>query len=452
MYRHKLADLIQWIKRKDRKPLIIRGARQVGKTWIARALAKETDKELIEINFEYQPEIIGLFDSNNPNEILLELSAYFGFKIDPDIHILFLDEIQAAPHLLAKLRWFAELMPQLPLLAAGSLLEFVLSEHQFSMPVGRINYLHLEPLSFEEFLHAQNKTELVTYLNHFIWGKSIPIVTHHLCLQLFREYLLVGGLPAAVKNWTDERSFQELHQIQRELLATYRDDFAKYSGRLSPQRLEETMQAIPRQLGSKFVYANVNPDVQSSSIKTALDLMTKAKLAYRVECTAANGLPLGAELNTKHFKMVFLDTGLVSNILGLSLTNLTSMDDLILVNRGALAEQVVGQMLRTIQPYYTDPSLYYWQRLENNAQSEVDYIIQHGQKIIPIEVKAGTSGSLKSLLYFMSQKKLSTAIRINSDVPNSMLISHKNTSGEPVPFTLLSLPFYLVEQLERLLQ
>lgn len=451
MERFRLADLIQWIKRKNRKPLIIRGARQVGKTWIVRALAKATQKILVEINFEYQPEIIGLLNSNDPNEILLELSAHFGFKIHPETHILFLDEIQAAPHLLTKLRWFAELMPDLPVLAAGSLLEFVLAEHQFSMPVGRINYLHLEPLSFGEFLLAQNKTELLDYLNNFYWNKSIPMVIHDQCLKLFKEYLLVGGLPEAVKNWNDERSFQELHQIQRELLATYRDDFSKYSGRLSTQRLEETMQAIPRQLGNKFVYKNVNSSVQSSSIKIAIDLISKAKLAYRVECTAANGLPLGAELNTKHFKMIFLDTGLVSSMLGLKLNDLSSIDELTLINKGALAEQAVGQMLRTIQPYYTEPTLYYWQRLENNAQSEVDYIIQHGQAIIPIEVKAGTSGSLKSLHYFMSQKKLPVAVRINSDLPSSMFVTHKNTSSEPISFTLHSLPFYLVEQLPRLL-
>ena len=160
MERHRLSDLIQWIKRENRKPLVIRGARQVGKTWLVRALAKATQKELVEINFEYQPEIIGLFNSNNPHEILLELSAHFGFKIHFETHILFLDEIQVAPKLLAKLRWFAELMPELPVLAAGSLLEFVLADHQFSMPVGRINYMHVEPLSFVEFLLAQNKTEL----------------------------------------------------------------------------------------------------------------------------------------------------------------------------------------------------------------------------------------------------------------------------------------------------
>jgi uncharacterized protein len=343
-------------------------------------------------------------------------------------------------------------MPELPVLAAGSLLEFVLADHQFSMPVGRINYMHLEPLSFEEFLLAQNKTELVDYLHNFHWNKSIPMVTHHQFLKLFREYILVGGLPEAIQNWNDERSFQQLHQIQRELLFTYRDDFSKYSGRLSQQRLEETMQSIPRQLGNKFVYSNVNSTAQSSSIKLALDLISKAKLSYSVNCTAANGLPLGAELNTKHFKIIFLDVGLVSNILGLNLNHLSSIDELTLINKGAIAEQVVGQMLRTIQPYYTEPELYYWQRLENNAQSEVDYIIQHGEKIIPIEVKAGTTGSLKSLHYFMQQKKLSTAVRINSDLPSSMSVAHKSTSGEPVSFTLHSIPFYLVEQLSRLLE
>lgn len=452
MKRYRLDDLLQWFEQKDRKPLVIRGARQVGKTWLARALAQVKQKQLLEINFEYQPELTSLFESNNPKDILLALSAYFGLTLHPENHILFLDEIQAAPHLLAKLRWFAELMPEFPVLTAGSLLEFVLAEHQFSMPVGRINYLHVEPLSFEEFLLAHDKTELVDFLKAFQWNKPIPEALHHRYLTYFREYLLVGGLPAAVKNWRDERSLQQLSQIQHELLSTYRDDFAKYSGKLSTQRLEETMRAIPRQLGNKFVYTAVNPHIAIPDIKRALDLMTKAKLAYRVECTAANGIPLGAELNFKHFKMIFLDVGLVSNALGLSLTHLSSINELTMVNQGALAEQVVGQLLRTLQPSYAEPKVYYWQRTENNSQAEIDYVIQQGSSIVPIEVKAGTSGSLKSLHYFMSKKRLAAAVRINSDYPSIMPVVHQSTTSETASFTFCSLPFYLMGQLHRLLE
>ena len=176
--------------------------------------------------------------------------------------VLFIDEIQAAPEILAKLRWFAEDYPELPVVTAGSLLEFTLAEHSFSMPVGRIQYMHIEPLSFEEFLQAIDQTKLYAWLHTFEWGKPVPTAIHQQLMQHFKEYIIVGGLPAAVASWIEERSLSDVNRIHYDLLSTYRDDFAKYAGRVSLSLLEDVLNAIPKMLGNKFVYSRINKDEQ----------------------------------------------------------------------------------------------------------------------------------------------------------------------------------------------
>lgn len=302
--------LIKWLESADRKPLVIRGARQVGKTWLVRHLASQSKRQLVELNFEKQPLLTSLFDSNDPRRILLNLSAALGKDIHPETSLLFLDEIQAAPMLFSKLRWFAEDLPQLPVVAAGSLLEFMLAEHSFSMPVGRISYLHLEPLSFQEFLLASAKKELYNYLIGYDLQAVIPAVIHEQFMSLFKEYLFVGGLPAAVLNWITERSLGKVHQIQSDLLATYRDDFTKYKGRIETSRLDEVVMAIPKMLGQKFIFSRASSSAQPMTVKQILDLLEKARICHRVWSCSANGVPMAAEIKEKYFKTVFLDSGL----------------------------------------------------------------------------------------------------------------------------------------------
>jgi predicted AAA+ superfamily ATPase len=443
--------LHNWVTSADRKPLVIRGARQVGKTWLVRNFAEKSQRKLIELNFEKQPSHVSLFQSNDPRQILLNLSAVYNQKIDPENCLLFFDEIQIAPQLLSKLRWFAEDLPQLPVVAAGSLLEFVLAEHSFSMPVGRINYMHLEPLSFEEFLLANDKKTLWDYLGNYNFSIEIPDAIHEQLMHLFKEYILVGGLPAAVVNWVTEHSLSKVNQIQHDLLATYRDDFSKYKGRIAIERLEEVLMATPRMLGQKFVFSRVNTSVQPNTIKQVLDLLEKARICHRVSGSSANGVPLAAEIKEKYFKEIFLDTGLCSVALGLSLHQINTANEIILINNGSIAEQVAGQLLRTINPPYIEPNLYYWLREETGSNAEVDYVIQHGNKVIPIEVKAGSTGSLKSLHYFMNLKMLSSAIRINSNLPNKTQVKVKNHTGTLIDYLLISLPFYLIGQIHRLI-
>lgn len=443
--------LIDWLGSSDRKPLVIRGARQVGKTWLVRNLAQSQKRHLIEVNFEKKPQLSSLFVSNDPREILLNLSSVLNETIDPEQCLLFLDEIQAAPELLAKLRWFAEDLPALPVIAAGSLLEFTLEKHSFSMPVGRISYMHLEPLSFEEFLLASDKQALVDYLRSFQWGSEIPMAIHEKLMNHFKQYLIVGGMPAAVSSWIRKESLQDVNRIHHDLMATYRDDMTKYRGRLPIERLEEVMGAVPKCLGEKFVYAKVNSAVSTVAVKQALDLLCKARVCHRINGCAANGVPLGSEIQEKYTKAIFLDVGLSSAVLGLSLDQLSLVEEVNLINRGEIAEQVVGQLLRTIEPAYVEPALYYWQREERGAASEVDYIIQHRSLVIPIEVKAGSTGTLKSLHLFMGLKHLSLAVRINSDFPSVTSVAVKDHQGTPIAYTMLSLPFYLLGQLHRLL-
>ncbi len=452
MKRNRAAFLVNWLNSNARKPLIIRGARQVGKTWLIRDLAQSQGRRLIELNFEKRPDLESLFSSNDPEEIIINVAASTGSKIDPSKAILFLDEIQAAPHLLEKLRWFAEDMPELPVVAAGSLLDFALAKHEFSMPVGRIGYMYLEPLSFEEFLDATGMHELRAYLQNYDWNLNIPEAIHLQLMKAIKEYLIVGGMPAAVSNWAAEKAPDAVNQIHFDLLATYRDDFAKYSGRLTIDRLEDVMSSVPRQLGKKFVYKVANSEVNTTPLKQALDLLSKARVCHRIMATSSNGLPLGAEADERFSKVIMLDCGLCGASLGLSLHQLRSVSEISMINSGGMAEQLVGQLLRTVAPAYIPPALYYWQRGKKGAEAEVDYIIQHENQVIPVEVKAGTTGTLKSLHQFIKEKKKTMAIRINSDIPRQGPVHVKDSDGSTIEYNLLSVPFYLLEQLHRLIK
>jgi len=449
--------LVEWLNSPSRKPLVLRGARQVGKTWLVRQLAKTQGKNLVEINFEDQKSLIALFSGNEPKAILKNLESALGSTITPETSILFFDEIQAFPELLAKLRWFYEKMPELPVIAAGSLLEFTLSNYAFSMPVGRIQYMHVEPLSFDEFLSANGKPKLVDYIHTYNWSEEVPLFFHEELTRYFKEYIVVGGMPAAVASWMQDSSMQNLSQVHSDLMSTYNDDFPKYSNRLDADIFERVLRAVPKSLGSKFVYSDVNPDteaqpsIQIPTIKKALQLLCKARIAHKIEATAANGLPLGAEINDRYNKIILIDVGLCSASLGLSLDMLQTVDELGLINKGGIAEQVVGQLLRTIFPFYQQPELYYWLRTERGFSAEVDYVIQHRGGIFPIEVKAGTGGTLKSLHQFMRLKELPKAVRINSNVPQITEIDVKDNQGNRITFQLRSIPFYMIGSLHRLI-
>ncbi len=450
MKRDILEKMRTWLNASTRKPMVLRGARQVGKTWLVRALAKESGRQLVELNFERQRDLVVHFESNDPAAILLNLESALNQTIMPEKVILFLDEIQAAPVLLEKLRWFFELMPQLAVIATGSLLEFVLERHSFSMPVGRINYFFVEPMGFEEFLLAKNETHVLTAIQNFSFQTVFNVAMHNKVTQLFKEFMMVGGMPEAVSIWVETRSLESLSAVHNNLLNTYQDDFAKYAGKLSMHYLEDVLHAVPRSLSKKFVYAHVNSTAKQASIKQAMNLLSKARLCHRVQGTYANGIPVGADVNHKLFKMILIDVGLVSTMLGLKFHQFETIDDLVFINQGALAEQVAGQLLRLLSPYYMDPKLYYWSRESKNSSAEIDYIIQDNQRLIPIEVKAGSEGKMRSLHQFMHDKPWKTAVRLYSGAPSRRDINIKTTQGDAVHYELISLPFYLISQIYRL--
>lgn len=448
MYREALNYIENpWFEDPERKPLILRGARQVGKTWIAREFAQNKGLTLVELNFERNPELRSLFESNDPKVIVRNIAGYTGIDINLGSSCLFLDEIQDAPEILSKLRWFYEELPTLPIIAAGSLLEFILSDHMFSMPVGRVSYIYIEPFSFEEFLLALNEARLLDYIKNIDSSFEIPQALHSKLRSFFNIYCHVGGMPACVSKWIETQTFSNVISVQEDLLATYKDDFYKYKGRLEVTRLLTILRSIPHQLGQKFKYSKADPAIQSPAAKQILTLFNQARICHSVQLTSANTVPLNAEVKEKVFKQVFLDIGLVNRMRStpfLLKDSKSTMD-------GGLSEQIVGQMLRTLFPVYKDPELYYWQREEKGLEAEIDYLIEYGGAIIPIEVKAGSTGTLKSLHYFMQLKNKKIAVRIHDGLPSLTKISvHLPHQGE-VCYQLLSIPFYLTHQLQRFL-
>jgi len=448
MYRAATIRLLNWLKKKNRKPLVLRGARQVGKTWLVRDMAKSAELELIELNFEYTPGHYKHFESSNPVDVLRSLEAEFGCVIDPHKSLLFLDEIQVEPELLSKLRWFKEEMPELAVVAAGSLLEFVLEDHSFSMPVGRISYFHVEPLSFFEFIKASGNDPLYNMLKEHTALSPLSEPIHKKCLALYRDYCLVGGMPEVVEEWFTNHNINECIKLQRDLVATYNEDFYKYGSRKVPL-LQKSMRSAVDQLGNRFVASRVDEQVRSIVAKNAVELLARARLLTRVYHTSGNGIPLGAECNEKFYKLLFLDTGLAASILSMAGMSRDEQDALVFKNKGAIAEQFVGQQIRSTLVQDGNLELYYWQRI-GGRQGEVDYIIQKGTSVVPVEVKSGTAGSMKSLHQFMYDKQLELAVRFDMNNISLSDVDVKTTRGQAVCFKLLSLPIYLAEKVNEL--
>ena len=430
--------------------MVIRGARQTGKTWLVRDFAEQNGLRLIELNLEKFPGKADLFSAADPREIIKNIEVDLGTMINPESTCLFLDEIQSAPELFSKLRWFKEDIPELPIIAAGSLLEFALTKSQYSMPVGRITYLYLEPMSFFEFVLASGKEQLYQRLMELEVKSQIPQTIHEQYMELYYQYCLTGGMPESVQAWVDTNDLQNCIKIQHDLLSTYRDDFYKHGGDIDARLLNKIMLSVVEQLGNKFIYSRVDQGIQVPVIKKSLTLLFQAKVCSMIAHTSGNGLPLGAQSNDKFFKALMLDVGLISAQLGLSSSKPVQTKEMIFTNKGGIAEQFVGQQLRSAQANTTDPQLFYWQRTGGRL-GEIDYIIQHGNKIVPVEVKSGAAGRMKSLHQFMAEKKLGFAVRIDSNTPRVEDLDLKTTSGQPVKYRLLSIPLYLAGRMEELI-
>lgn len=449
--RSALEALLSWTTRRSRKPIVIRGARQVGKSFLVRMLAERAFDQCLEINLEVDPSAATLFASKNPTKILSLLVARYGVELTPGKSLLFLDEIQAAPEVFACLRYFHELLPDLHVVTAGSLLDFVLADHTFSMPVGRIEYLHLGPMQFEEFLCAVGRAKLRDFVASYEIGADIPAALHEELMQRVRQFVVVGGMPASVAAFVESgENPLESQAVMQNLLATYRDDFAKYATAAQRMRIEKVFAKIPQLVGSKFKYSNVDRDEPARDLRQALDLLCRAGIAHRVRHTSANGIPLGAEANDRRFKMLFLDVGLVCRSAGLNHIDIETAEDLLLVNAGAICEQFIGQHLLYSGEPYEDPAAFCWMRQKSQSNAEVDYVLSIGEAVIPVEVKAGKTGRLKSLHAFLRAKQRHFGLRFNTDLPSLLDTEMAFSDGERRPLRLLSLPLYLVEQGRRL--
>jgi predicted AAA+ superfamily ATPase len=448
------SNLVEWIKKRRRKPLILRGARQVGKSTLVRQFAKHQGLLLNEINLERHLELNELFTALDTAAICRELEALVGRSVTAPGSLLFLDEIQATPAAVPALRYLYEDHPEAPVIAAGSLLEFTLADHSFSMPVGRIEYYHLGPMTFREFLQAI-EPQLCRYLDDLSFDSVPPDTAHRKLLGRQRQYMFVGGMPEAVLELQESGSLVESSAVHRRIVSTYEDDFAKYARHSKLALLQRVFRLIPRQVGQKVKYVNLSREDRSRDVRQAIELLAMARVCHQVFSSHCSGIPLHADINPLSYKLLFLDVGLMNHVCGIDWRTLSRMTDIQLVNEGAVAEQFVGQHLAYASRGIDAPKPVYWLREGRSTNAEVDYVVSYGPEIYPVEVKAGRSGTLRSLHQFIACGKSKKAIRFDTNPPSRQEVEcHVPTGGKPgqTVFELLSLPLYAVDELGRLLE
>ena len=328
--------------------------------------------------------------------------------------MLFIDEIQACPEAINKLRYFYEQYPELHLIAAGSLLEFVLADLP-SFGVGRVRSLFMYPLSLEEFLCANGEKLLVEAYQNASPDNPLAEIVHNKLLQRLGTFILTGGMPKVVSEYLESQDLRNCQPLLNDLIVSYKDDFKKYRKRISEERLTMVFESVARQHFGKFVYSNVNDNLSLSQVKLTLELLIKAGLVYPVVHSAANGIPLGAETNERYQRMAIFDTGILLRMLGLNLAELFIQGVENFTNKGPLAEIFVATELVKNSSCYEPARLYCWHRERKDSQAEVDFVIQKGTSIVPVEVKAGTRGSMQSLRLFLNEKKSPYGVRTSME-------------------------------------
>jgi predicted AAA+ superfamily ATPase len=401
-----------WKNEFSRKPLLLRGPRQVGKSSAVRHLSLSFEY-FIEIDFEAQRDMHALFKSSlNPADICEQLSLLYSIPIFDGKTLLFFDEIQSCLSAMSSLRYFYEKRPNLHIIAAGSLLEFALQELP-SFGVGRIRSLFVHPFSFNEFLLACNQNLLTVSIKDASDTNPVPDLIHKKIIAQYKRFLAIGGMPEVVANYVVSGDMLSCMNIIDDLVISFQDDFAKYKRLMPATRIREAFDAAVLQMGGKFVYAKAALTSDPKQIKAAIELLILAGLIIPVTHTSSNGIPLGAEVDPKKRKMLIFDTGVFQRLLGLNIGELMISESFEVVNKGALAELSVGLELTKISDHYRNEQLYYWQHESVSGNAEIDYVFQKEDKIIPIEVKSGLRGSMQSLHLFMKDKKIEEGIRFS---------------------------------------
>ena len=419
MYYERIIDhyLSEWATRPVHKPILLRGARQVGKSTAVRHLG-ESFKYYVEINLEKQSNYIDLFKKDlDVTRIVPQMAAMCGTPIVPNETLLFIDEIQESQEAIMALRYFKEDMPNLHVIAAGSLLEFVLDEIP-TFGVGRIHSMYMFPMTFDEFLLANGEQLLLDARGQANIDAPLPAPLHEKLIGLMRTFMLVGGMPESVVKWVQTHDFLQCQEVQDDIITGYEADFPKYKKKVDPQLLIATMKSTATQATRKFVYSRVPGEYKTAEVKKALDLLIKAGILVPVIHSSGNGLPLGDEADESIRKILLLDTGLMLRLLNMTMGDTSAITAQILtataadlVNKGPMAEMLAGlELLHYLTPNLHH-DLYYWVRQAKNSTAEIDYLLSRDMKVLPFEVKAGVQGGMKSLWDFMREKKLDQAVR-----------------------------------------
>lgn len=380
------------------------------------------------------------------------MAAMCGIPIIPGETLLFIDEIQDCQDAIMALRFFKEDMPDLHVIAAGALLEFVLDDIP-TFGVGRIHLMYMFPMTFDEFLMANGEGLLMEARNQASAISPLPEPLHDKLVQLVRTFMLVGGMPESVAKWVETNDYLQCQEVQDDILMGYEDDFPKYKKKIDPQLLSATMKSAAVQATKKFVYARVLGDYKTAEVKKALEMLIKAGILIPVTHTDGGGLPLGDERDDSTRKMLLLDTGLMLRLLNMSLGDITTITTQILtasaadlVNKGPMAEMLAGLELLHYRTPNLKHELFYWMRQAKNATAEVDYVLPRDMQVLPFEVKAGVQGGMKSLWEFMRDKKLFEAIRCSLE--NFGMFDYIDSKTDNAVRHVTIVPLYAVSQLK----
>lgn len=443
---------LEWKISPNRKPLIVRGARQVGKTFSIRKFAKEHFQNFFELNLEQNPHIGKVFASLNPQRIMEELSALYGVPIKSGETLLFIDEIQAYPQAIVALRYFYEQHKDIYVIAAGSLLDHTLNDKNFSMPVGRIEFANMYPMTFIEFLNALGEVRLTEYINNYSITQIFSEIIHDRLLELLRLYFFIGGMPEAVHYYVENRELSGITKIHASLSTSLELDFSKYGTRKQQENLRNVLHYVVNNIGHKVKYSNINKEAHSLMLKDAFYKLEMSRIIHLVRHTSSIKIPLTLMQAPEVFKPVFFDIGIMNHFAGI---HLSDINNLITAHEGMLAEQFVLQELIATNKPYVDSKLFYWLREAKNSNAEIDCMLQIGNKIYPVEVKAGKGGTLKSLHVFMAEKNIKTGIRFNCEMPSvgkNLKAKINLKDGELLNYNLVSLPLYLAGRVRTLIQ
>ena len=432
MYRTAIEQLYRWKESKHRKPLIIKGARQVGKTWLMKEFGRKAYPETIYINFDSNSRMAELFSADlNPDRLILGIELYAGKKIDPEKTLLIFDEIQEIPRALAALKYFCEDAPQYHIVCAGSLLGIALHEGT-SFPVGKIQFLKLYPLSFREFLMAVTGRQYADLLDRQDYSMITPF--RQVYIDALKQYYFIGGMPEAVQHFAQEKDFQEVREIQKRILAAYEQDFSKHAPAAIVPRIRMVWNSIPSQLAKenkKFVYGLVREGGRAKDYETAIMWLCDCGLLHKISRVNGAGIPLKAYEDLKAFKLFLLDVGLLGCLAGLGQRVLLDGNSLFSEFKGALTEQYVCQQFKTLD----NLGVYYY--TNSRGSCEIDFILDTGEQIIPVEVKAEVNLKAKSLKTYHEKYAPETSVRIS-------MTDFKQQDW------LVNLPLYAAEEIKKL--